>query len=384
VSTVGRRRTRGTGSVFKRLDGLWEGRLDLGWQGGRREVLSVYGKTKLEAEDKLDEARRGRKRGQPLVRQGLTVGRYLDGWQRDGCPGKRGALRPYTLRRYRAVVEHQLIPHLGRVKLAELQPADVERMLHDLRVEGKAAYTLITVRSVLRSALSRAERNELVSRNVAKLAGVDTPPKHHPMVLTPEAVRLALDACEPGLGRLVTVAIDTGLRQGEQLGLRWSDVDFERRCLYVRTTLQRVGADYVLGPPKSETSARELELSEFTLAALRAEREAQQVAQGTAGPRWRQAIPDLVFTTALGAPRNGSSLTHSLQDALAAAGLMVLRWHDLRAIHGGLLVQAGVGMSTMRDRLGHSSISTTSAFYSGVVDALQREAADKVGRLLEG
>ncbi|MHB8324307.1 MAG: tyrosine-type recombinase/integrase [Candidatus Dormibacteria bacterium] len=86
----------------------------------------------------------------------------------------------------------------------------------------------------------------------------------------------------------------------------------------------------------------------------------------------------------MGAPRNGSSVTHALQKALASAGLPQLRWHDLRAIHGGLLVQAGVGMSVACDRLGHSSIAVTSDFCSGVVDALQRAAADKVGQLLGG
>jgi integrase len=388
VSGNGKRRTRGTGSVWKRGKELWEGRLDMGWMDGKRHYLSVYGTTKLEAEDKLDEARRGRTRGQAPTRAGLTVGRYLDEWQELGCPGKKGLPRPSTLRRYRSVVQYQLIPHLGRIKLAELQPADVEGMLASLRSTrtGKplAVYTSIHTRSVLRSALSRAERNELVTRNIAKLAGVDAPPKHHPMVLTPEAVVLVLGACEAGLRRLVTVAIDTGLRQGELLGLTWGAVDLEGRILYVRKTLQRVSGTYSLGPPKSEQSERTVALSEMTLQALKDERDAQRAAREAAGPKWLPVIHDLVFTTAEGAPRNGTSVTHSLQSALAAAKLGDMRWHDLRAIHGGLLVQAGVGMSVARDRLGHSSIAVTSDFYTGVVDALQREAADKVGRLLEG
>ncbi len=377
-----KRRTRGTGSVTRRRDGLWEGRISLGWDRGGRRVVSFYGKTKLEVEEKLSEERRARKRGEARAPVGMTVGRYLGDWEQQGCPGKHGGLRPYTLRRYRAVIEHQLIPHLGPIRLVELQPADVERMLQQLRSEGKAAYTAITVRSVLRSALSRAERNGLVSRNVAKLAGVESPPRVHPTVLTPAAVQLVLDACEPGLRRLVAISIDTGLRQAELLGLRWPDVDFEGRTLTVRETLQRVDREYVLGRPKSETSCRTVALSDLSLKALRDEREAQITARTVAGRRWRDSIPGLVFTTSLGAPRNGSSLTHALQKALHATGLRPLRWHDLRAIHGGLLVQAGVGMTTARDRLGHSSIAVTSTFYAGVVDELERDAAEKVGRLL--
>ena len=355
----------------------------MGWDHGKRKVISVYGRTKLEAAEKLAEERRARKRGETPAPASLTVGRYLSDWERDGCPGKQGTLRPYTLRRYRAVIEHQLIPHLGRIRLMELQPSDVERMLHRLRQEGKAAYTAVTVRSVLRSALSRAERNGLVVRNAAKLAGVDSPPRVHPLVLTPEAVQLVLGACEPSLWRLVAVSIDTGLRQSELLGLRWDAVDYDGRSLTVRATLQRVGGEYILGTPKSETSNRTLALSDVTLHALMDEREAQERARDVAGQRWREPLPGLVFTTPFGAPRNGSSLTHALQKVLRGAGLRPLRWHDLRAVHGGLLVQAGVGMTVARDRLGHSSIAVTSSFYSGAVDALGREAAEKVGRLIQ-
>jgi len=374
------RRGRGSGSVRQRPDGLWEARLDLGWLDGKRRQSSFYGKTRLEVETKLRDAQHDLDRGHVPVPAAITLERYLDRWLANA----EERLRPSTLRRYRAVVKYQLSPHLGRIKLTQLQPSDVERMLAGLRAQGKASYTSATVRSVLRAALSSAERDGLVTRNAAKLAQFDKPRKPHPAVLTPEAVALVLDACEPGLRRLVTVALDTGLRQGEELGLRWQDVDFEGRRLWVRTTLHRVGAAYLLGRPKSETSEREVALSEFTLRALKDERAAQGAAEEAAGPRWREVIPGLVFTSAVGAPRNGSSVTHALQKALAAAGLRQLRWQDLRAIHGGLLVQAGVGMSVARDRLGHSSIAVTSDFYSGVVDALQREAADKVGQLLGG
>ena len=374
------RRGQGSGSVRQRPDGLWEARLDLGWLEGKRRQSSFYGKTRLEVETKLRDAQHDLDRGHAAAPSATTLERYLGGWLANA----EGRLRPSTLRRYRAVVRYQLIPHLGRAKLTQLQPSDVERMLAGLRAQGKAPYTSATVRSVLRAALSAAERDGLVTRNVAKLAQFDKPRKPHPAVLTPSAVALVLDACEPGLRRLVTVALDTGLRQGEELGLRWQDVDLEGRRLWVRTTLHRVGDTYLLGRPKSETSEREVALSEFTLRALRDEQAVQQAAKEAAGSRWREAIPGLTFTTPVGAPRNGSSVTHGLQKALALAGLRPLRWHDLRAIHGGLLVQAGVGMSVARDRLGHSSIAVTSDFYSGVVDALQREAADQVGQLLGG
>ncbi|HUY97675.1 MAG TPA: site-specific integrase [Verrucomicrobiae bacterium] len=374
------RRGRGSGSVRQRPDGLWEARLDRGRVEGKRRQSSFYGNTRCEVETKLRDAQHSLARGHAPAPAATSLEGYLKGWLANA----ERRLRPSTLRRYRAVVQYQLIPLLGGATLTQLQPSDVERMLAGLRAQGKAPDTSATVRSVLRAALSSAERDGLVPRNAAKLARFDKPRKPHPAVLTPKAVAAVLDACEPGLRRLVTIACDTGLRQGEELGLRWQDLDFEGRRLWVRTTLHRVGDAYLLGRPTSETSEREVALSEFTLRALRDERAAQAAAKRAAGSRWREAIPGLIFTTRVGAPRNGSSVTHGLQKALASAGLRQLRWHDLRVIHGGLLVQAGVRMSVARDRLGHSSIAVTSHFYSGVVDALQREAADKVGHLLAG
>ncbi|EQD80308.1 phage integrase, partial [mine drainage metagenome] len=157
------------------------------------------------------------------------------------------------------------------------------------------------------------------------------------------------------------MSIDTGLRQAELLGLRWPDIDFEGRTLTVRETLQRVDREYVLGPPKSETSCRTVALSDLSLKALRDEREAQIAARQVASRRCRETIPGLVFTTSLGAPRNGSSLTHALQKALHATGLRPLRWHDLRASTAASWSRPG-GMTTARDRLGHSSIAVTSTF----------------------
>ena len=260
--------------------------------------------------------------------------------------------------------------HLGRTLLRELQPAAVERMLGALAAEGKSPYTITNVRSVLRAALSDAERNGLVDRHVARLARAPHLPPSDPAVLTPEALVLA--SCEPDLRRTVTLSLDTGLRQGELLGPNWPCLDKENGCLPVRATLERADGVYRLGEPKSATSRRTISLSPVSLAVLQ-----EQRAESRPGPN-----PDPVWTTAMGEPRNGTSVTNAFQDALAAAGLLRLTWKDLRAIHVGLLVHAGVGLTVTRDRLGHRSIAVTSRHYAGAQSALAREAADAVEKRL--
>lgn len=375
MSTKPSKRVMGQGSVYQRPGGLWAAQILV--DGQRR---SVSARTQAEVVQKLRLLQQQAACGLPVVDQRTTVAFYLTRWLEAVAP----RLRPSTATRYAGLVKGQIIPTIGHIKLAKLQPHDVGRMLSRLQEEGLSARTASHSRAVLRAALADGERDGLVLRNVARLADAPHLALPQPTVLSPDEVWGLLDACaDPGLRRLAVVAITTGLRMGEQLGLRWDDVDFERHCLHVRQTLQRAAGAYSLAEPKSSTSRRVVALPDAALEALREERRDQVAAQLAAGGRWHQPIPDLCFTTTDGQPRNGTSLTHLFQDALQRAGLPQLRWHDLRAAHGALLLAGGTDISVVSRKLGHSSVSLTSRHYGGVADALQQEAADRLGRLLQ-
>ncbi|MHB8394941.1 MAG: tyrosine-type recombinase/integrase [Candidatus Dormibacteria bacterium] len=367
-------RGNGEGSVYQRRDGRWVGSVTV--EGRRR---AAYGRTREDAAAKLQDLQQGVKKGLPAVDQRATVGTYLIRWLSEVTP----RLRTTTATRYAGLVRGQIIPSVGRVKLYQLQPSDVARMMATVQRNGLSARTASHCRAVLRAALSDAERDGVIHRNAAKLADAPHLAPPQPTVLSPDQVLAMLDACsDPSLRRLAVVAITTGLRMGEQLGLRWADIDLERRCLHVRTALQRAAGAYSLSEPKSSTSRRVVALPESALEALREERRDQAASQLAAGGRWHQPIPDLCFTTSSGQPRNGTSLTHLFQDALQRAGLPQLRWHDLRAAHGALLLAGGTDISVVSRKLGHSSVSLTSRHYGGVADSLQQDAADRLGKLL--
>lgn len=376
------RRGRGEGSLWQRRDGRWEGRVQLGWSPeGRRMYRAVIAPTQAETVRRLADLRRQLAAGLPATDQRLTVAAYLMRWLDDAGP----RLRPSTLTRYKGLVRGQLVPRLGRVKLHALAPSDVARMMAAVQADGLSPRTAGHCRAVLRCALADAERDGLVGRNAARLADAPRLPVPTPVVLEPTDVWAILDAMadDPPLRRLATVAITTGLRIGEQLGLRWADLDTERRCLTVRTTLQRTAGAYSLGEPKSTASRRVVPLPDAALEVLRDERKAQAAAQLAAGGRWHQPIPGLVFTTATGRPCNGSGILHRFQAALAAADLSKLRWHDLRAAHGSLMLAEGADISVVSRKLGHSSVALTARHYGGVADTLQRAAADRLGLALQ-
>jgi integrase len=175
------------------------------------------------------------------------------------------------------------------------------------------------------------------------------------------------------IGPVVAVTLATGMRQGEALGLRWSDVDMEGATVSVRQTLVRAGTRPVFAEPKTSRSRRTIALTDGAIAALRSQRAQQLQDRLLAGSRWQNS--GLVFTSTNGTPMAAGDLTKRFQRLLADAGLPRLRFHDLRHGTASLLVAQGVHPRTIMEILGHSTITVTMNTYAHVAPDLQREAA---------
>jgi integrase len=183
--------------------------------------------------------------------------------------------------------------------------------------------------------------------------------------LTPEQVRELLDeARKRRLYALYLLAVTTGLRQGELLGLQWSDVDLEDRSIQVRHTLQEYGAELALAEPKTKQSRRRVDLPVFVATELREHRKRMMV-EGHPGP-W-------VFCDTAGGPLRKSNLTRrDFRPLLKAAGLPLIRFHDLRHTAATLLLGQGVHPKIVQERLGHSQIAITLDTYSHVLPSWKR------------
>lgn len=239
------------------------------------------------------------------------------------------------------------------------------------------------IRAVLRQALGQAERWGLVTRNVAKLAEPPRLRRREVQPLSPEEARALLIAIsDDRLESLYLIAIGVGLRQGEILGLAWSDVDFETSTVTVRNALQRVAGKLALVEPKSTTSRRTVAMPRFVRDALWAHRGRQRTQRLLAGSRWHDDPRNLVFTTTVGTPMDGIAVTRRFQATLATAGLPRQRFHDLRHLCATLLLAQGVAPRVVMETLGHSQISLTLNTYSHVIPALGRAAADEMDAIL--
>lgn len=339
---------------------------------------SYYGSTRRAVQQKLVVALRDLQRGVTPTDDRRTTGQLLDRWLEDVA---KATVRPRTFVSYSQTVRLHLKPTLGRAPLSKLSPQQVQALLNSKLASGLSPRSVGIIHAVLRRALNQAVKWDLVPRNVATLVQPPRAPRAEITPLTPEQARAFLDAVRGDrLEALYSVGLALGLRQGEVLGLAWTDVDLEAGTLRVAHALQRVNGRLELVEPKSRSSRRTIPRPATVARALRVHRSRQLEERLAAGPRWRES--DLVFTTAVGTPLDSRNVTRRFQAALERAGLPQLRFHDLTHTAASLMLAQGIAPRVVMETLGHSQISLTMNTYSHVVPALQREAADRMDAVL--
>jgi integrase len=377
---AGKRRGNLEGNIRLRPDGHWEARVAAGTRpDGSVRRQSFYGRTRKEALEKLQDALSADRRGLPATSDGQTVSRFLTEWLED----VERSLAPKTFRRYREMVQQHLIPELGRIKLSKLSPHDVTMMLRRKQDAGLAPRSVHHLRAVLRRALNVGIRRGELHRNAAALAEPIKVTDHEVALMPPEEAQAILAAFrDHPVEPIVALALWTGLRQAEILGLRWPDVDVERRTITVTGSLQRLTGEWRLVPPKTRRSARTIAMPDPLAPILEARRSRQGMQRERLGTAWSELLPNLVFTTSLGTPLIGTTVTNRFQWTLKSKGLPFRRFHDLRHGCATLLLASGVDLKTVSAILGHSTIAITANTYAGVLHSLHTDAADRLTRLL--
>ena len=248
--------------------------------------------------------------------------------------------------------------------------------------QGLAPRTVLRYHQVLHAALHQAIRWQLLIRNPADAVEVRSAERRQIPNLSPAEVRRLLTATdEAGIGPFVRLAVLTGLRRGELLGLTWANVDLERASLSVSQSAQRIdGQGIVFRQPKTRLSRRAVALSPEAVSLLRGHRRVQAEARLLAGPACEDR--DLVFATGLGSSIEPSNLARSWRRVRATAGMPTLTIHDLRHVHATLMLRGGVHPKVVSERLGHASVNITLDTYSHVLPGLQEAAAAKLDAIL--
>ncbi|HEV2032644.1 MAG TPA: site-specific integrase [Candidatus Dormibacteraeota bacterium] len=370
------KRGRGEGTIYHRPDGRWSATLRLEY--GRRKTL--YGRTRAEVQIKLRQLQRDREQGVIVGAPSVSVANYLARWLDEAA---RLKVRPKTFMSYSLNVR-RLDPLIGRIRLAQLTPQTIQGAYARLSAQGLAPRSVRQAHVVLHSALRQAVRWGMVGRNAAAGAIVPRPEPSEMATLTSEQLHRLFESTKGQALHAVWVLLaTTGLREGEALGLRWSDVDMDKPTLVVRRALQRHGsAGLVMVDPKTARSRRTIHLSRVAVEALVEHRARQRETRLVAGAAWRTDFGDLVFCARTGLPMGSSWLNVVFKRELAKAGLPRIRIHDLRHTAATLLLTRGVHPKVVQDMLGHSTVTLTLDTYSHVTPALHKEAADHMDALL--
>ena len=302
----------------------------------------------------------------------VTVREFLDHWLTTTAP----TLRPSTVRRYRDLARLHILPGLGGLRLAKLSPADVQRLHADRLASGLSPTSVRHLHGVLHHALDDAVRWGLVARNITD--AVDAPKRSTPEMTTwstDQAARFLTTTAGDDLEAFWRLVLLCGLRRGEALGLRWSDVDLESGTLSIRRTLSRgLTSRLEAGEPKTAAGKRRISLPASAIEQLRLHRLRQLEHRLALGQAYEDQ--DLIFANALGLPLHPNTITRRFHSLTEQAGLPRIRFHDLRHTCATMLLSQGVHPKIVQERLGHTDIAMTLDLYSHVTADMQREASD--------
>lgn len=359
----------GAGSIIRRKDGRLQVAVTM--LDGRR-IFRYVPKDR----DKMRQRRRAEVLRRELVAYReheiepwtQTLGDFLRSWI-AGLPDARKPPRPRTVEHYRYVVDRYLIPGLGTVRLDRLSPRVLQGWVDADRSRSAAHHY-----AVLRRALNVAVRQHIISSNPALAVEAPERDEFTGSPLT-EAEARALMTATDRLAPLWRLAIDSGLRESELLGLAWEDVDLDAGTLTLRAQLYRDGKTWALVPPKTKRE-QPLNLAPSTVSALR-EHKRKMAAERT--PEWR--YHGLVFVTPKGEPIGRSDVLRAFHAACDAVGIARRRFHDLRGSTASILQDEGIPEHVRMARLGH--VTTAMArHYAGQSDRLDRDAAMALERVL--
>jgi integrase len=299
---------------------------------------------------------------------------WLDTYARHNC-------RPKTVYDYTCLIRTHIIPTLGAIQVQKLTPDTLQAFYSEKLAAGCGPRTVEMCHQRLSTALKQAVRLGLVSRNVCDLV---TPPRVAAREMATwdgdQARRFLAVAEQSAYGPIWLVALATGLRRGELLGLRWRDVDLDRRTLSIRQTVGLVGTTVVAGQPKTRSGRRTIPVPADVIEALREHRRRQNERRLALGSIWQHH--DLAFAATNGNSINPNNLRRDHTRLVTLAGVPRIRIHGVRHTHATLALQQGANIKAVSQRLGHARTSITMDVYAHVLPEQAQDVSEKVGAVL--
>lgn len=373
------RNAQGSGTIRKKTVArkgqeytYWEGRITTGRDSGtgRQIQRSFTGKTQKEVREKMQAVAVAINEGTYTAPQKMTVGQWLDIWERDYL----GGVKPSTADIYRGDIRNHIKPALGAVRLSELHPHMVQNWINGLKL---APTTTKAVCGVLSEALEKAVNLDYIPRNPVKRCELPRQEQREICPLDDQQLGKLLEAAKGrNIEHIVTVAVFTGLRLSEVLGLTWDAIDFTGGAITVDKQLapdKQRKAGTMFTTTKSHKT-RIVAAAPSVLSALMLQKQKQAEMQLKAGPLWSN--PDgLVFTQETGSPMSQRNVQARFKSLTKAAGLEGVRFHDTRHTFAVNSLRAGDNVKSVQGNLGHATAAFTLDRYGHVTERMRQDSA---------
>jgi integrase len=373
VKEMAKRRGNKEGSIHQRDNGTWRAQVTV---DGRR--LSFSSKTRHEVQVWLKKTTVEIDEGMTYESTKLTFNEYLNGW----LSSKKSFLQPATWTHYNQLSKKYIIPAIGSTKIRSLTPWLIQDLYDRLLASGVGTQTVIKIHTVLQSALNHAAKTGIMSSNPASTVIPPKVPFREMETFNESQVSSMLIAAKGNrFQALYQLAVTTGMRQMELLGLKWSDIDWSRQTLRVERQLVRPDGEGIkFSHPKTNYGRWEIALGSQTIEVLRDHYERQQTEINVAGDNWIEQ--GLVFTNSFRGPLHPRNLLRDFKKFLKNASLPLIRFHDLRHTAASLMLNHGIPLIIASRRLGHARASITLDMYGHMIPNMQVEAAEKLDELV--
>jgi integrase len=355
---------------------------------GRHQRSKGGFKTKAAATAHLNTVLADLQRGTHVETSDLTLEEYLvDRW----LPVVRYSIQPSTWDSYQRILTNHVLPELGRLPLQRLTVHHFDQLYAQLlsdgamrREGGLAPKTVRYIHNTLHKALRDAERKGLIARNPTDAADAPKLKRNGGKEMKtwrPCDVRTFLEGVKHHrLYAAYLLAVTTGMRRGEILGLRWADVDLEAQRVAVRQTIVPVNYELVVGEPKTPRSRRLISVDGMTATALHAHRRRQAAEKLVFGVGYHDQ--DLVFAREDGRPTHPDYFSQTFDRSVARLKLPRIRLHDLRHTHATLGLASGIPAKIISERLGHANVAFTQDVYMHALPEFDQRAASQIARLI--
>lgn len=320
-----------------------------------------------------------------------TVAEWLEEWLEQYV---RPGVRVKSYERYQCSVTRHIVPYIGKIGIDQLTAEDVQKMLNDLLASGGELHqglsprTVNTARRTLKTALDKAIHLRKIDYNpVEATKACRTEKPQITVVSHDEAQRLlhTAKAEDQSAYMAILLALSTGMRLGEILGLIWENIDFAGKMLYVKQSLVSTSHGYRMEPsPKTKAGYRQIELPKHCISELQVHQKWQEGRKADWLDRYENH--ELVICNDNGSYKDPSYFSYKVfKRLLAKSGIPPnVRFHDLRHTHATWLLEKGVHPKVVAERLGHSSIRITLDTYSHVIKGMQHVAVDKLDEIEDG